>query len=157
MDFIVTVGKVEHLWIGGIIRLEWVSFMFNRKLQIWLACDKNESCLIKTNYFDSFAIEDFNGERFYLVNMNASFCFESNGDCYKMITVYKETLLPKRICPWDQDQGLSFFTYFKTLFGWKLNLHTRINMCTVISSEIERIKLHIWSVVFWYWSFNIIL
>ncbi|XP_062581277.1 uncharacterized protein LOC134243073, partial [Saccostrea cucullata] len=54
-----------------------------------------------------FMLEDLYGERLYLVNMNVSFCFESAGECYKSIAVFKDTLLPKRICPWDQSQGFS--------------------------------------------------
>ncbi|XP_062582876.1 uncharacterized protein LOC134244633, partial [Saccostrea cucullata] len=75
-----------------------------------------------------FMLEDLYGERLYLVNMNVSFCFESAGECYKSIAVFKETLLPKQICPWNQTSGFSLSAWRRqhsVPFGIPLNTWTK--------------------------------
>lgn len=56
-------------------------------------------------YVYSFTIDNFQGERFFLVNMNLSLCFEAHGDCIRRISILENTLLPKRRCPWDVNTG----------------------------------------------------
>ena len=68
----------------------------------------------------SFTIEDFHGERLYLVNLNVSFCLEAGEDCIRTVTVYRDTLLPKRVCPWDQNQGPWNLILFSTVTPYLL-------------------------------------
>ena len=58
-------------------------------------------------FFLSFTIEDLYGSRQFLVNLDINFCFESFGDCYKNITVFKDTLLPKKLCPFTDNPGIT--------------------------------------------------
>jgi hypothetical protein len=55
----------------------------------------------------SFTIDNLYGSRQFLLNMNISFCFESHGDCYKNVTVFENTLLPKKLCPYTDNPGMS--------------------------------------------------
>ena len=55
--------------------------------------------------FLSFTVDNFPGERLFLANMNISLCFEAHEDCLRKISVLKNTLLPKRRCPWDVNTG----------------------------------------------------
>lgn len=60
---------------------------------------------LKFLYVYSFTIDNFQGERFFLVNMNLSLCFEAYEDCIRRISIFENTLLPKRRCPWDVNTG----------------------------------------------------
>lgn len=63
-------------------------------------------CIIILSFLCSFTIEDLYGSRQFLVNLDVNFCFESYGDCYKNITVFKDTLLPKKLCPFTDNPGI---------------------------------------------------
>ncbi|XP_052067242.1 uncharacterized protein LOC127706625 [Mytilus californianus] len=48
-------------------------------------------------------IEDLKGEHMFLLNMDLSVCFETEGSCVLKLPLFREALLPKPVC--DLDQG----------------------------------------------------
>lgn len=62
-------------------------------------------------FCSSLTVDNFQGERLYLVSMNISLCFEAYEDCLRQIIVLKDTLLPKRRCSWDTNTGVHLFLY----------------------------------------------
>ncbi|XP_071123195.1 uncharacterized protein [Mytilus edulis] len=52
-----------------------------------------------------YSIEDMKGERMFLLNMDLSVCFETEGSCILKLPLLRDVLIPKPVC--SLDQGFS--------------------------------------------------
>lgn len=75
----------------------------------------NLTCYTKISFVFSFrySLEDLNGERMFLLNMDLSVCFEAEGSCSLKLPLLRDVFIPKPVC--NLDQGFPKFGNTKKL------------------------------------------
>ncbi|CAG2233871.1 unnamed protein product [Mytilus edulis] len=63
----------------------------------------------------AFNIRSFEGEKFLVVSLNISICFEEAQPCYLSVQILRNTRLPRRLCSWETNYSIKNFSLEK----WK--------------------------------------
>ncbi|XP_053400990.1 uncharacterized protein LOC123541000 [Mercenaria mercenaria] len=106
VQFYVTVDGCEKQLTVGIEQMETVKDLRNYQFGSW------DRFYLYGVYRIDYLIENFQGGRKYVMDMNISACFESDGECANTIPVLQKTILPKVKCDWlngftDDDFSLT--------------------------------------------------
>lgn len=54
----------------------------------------------------AFNIRSFEGEKFLVVSLNISICFEEAQPCYLSVQILRNTRLPRRLCSWETNYSI---------------------------------------------------